>query len=171
MSEPFLGEIRLVSFSFPPRFWALCNGQLLPINQNQALFSLLGTQYGGNGQTNFALPNMQGRTPLHFGAGPGLTDRVQGELLGSEAVTLTTAQLPAHAHPRGVCDSPATLTTPASTIPARAAAPIYRSGAVNLVGTGVTSGPGGNSQAHANMMPFLTISFIIALSGIFPSRN
>lgn len=170
MSEPFLGEIRMVSFDFPPRGWALCNGQLLPINQNQALFALLGTTYGGNGQTNFALPSMQGRTPLHFGAGPGLSDRLQGEVLGSETVTLLAAQLPTHSHPRAVCDSAAALTSAASTIPARTAAPIYRSSALALVPTGVASLPSGGSQPHPNMMPFLTISFIIALQGIFPSR-
>ena len=166
MSEPFLSEIKLVSFNFPPKGWALCNGQLLPINQNQALFALLGTTYGGNGQTNFALPNLRGRIPIHMGDGHTL-----GEAAGSTAVTVNIQQLPTHIH--GLQASPtSTSTTPD---PSNAfLAPVnggYAAPAnlTPLEGTSVT--PVGGSQPHNNMMPYLVLNFIIALQGIFPSKN
>jgi microcystin-dependent protein len=165
VAEPFLSEIRIMSFVFPPKGWALCNGQLLPINQNQALFSLLGTTYGGNGQTNFALPNLQGRTPIHTSGTHTL-----GETAGEQAHTLTTAELPTHAH--GLEGSAANATTPIAAgnllasannlyAPASDLTPLHPSSITNV----------GGSQAHLNMQPFLTLSFCIALQGIFPSRN
>jgi microcystin-dependent protein len=165
MSEPFLSEIKIVSFNFPPKGWALCNGQLLPINQNQALFALLGTTYGGNGQTNFALPNMQGKLPIHMGNGHTL-----GESAGSTAVTINIQQLPQHIHTLN-----ATTTAGDSTVPKDNFLASFSNGygpaagLTNMAPDSVTSV--GGSQAHNNMMPYLTLNFIIALQGIFPSRN
>jgi microcystin-dependent protein len=174
MSEPFLAEIKLVSFNFPPQSWAFCNGQFLPINQNQALFALLGTTYGGNGQTTFALPNLRGRVPIHMGAGHTL-----GEAAGSTSVTINIQQLPQHIHGLQANSANATTNVPDSnTVLAKGAAsngnPInyYSTTISNLVAMlpqSVTS-VGGN-QPHNNMMPYLTLNFIIALTGIFPSQN
>ena len=169
MAEPFLSEIRIMSFVFAPKGWALCNGQLLPINQNQALFSLLGTTFGGDGRVNFALPNLQGRTPIHAGNGQTL-----GELGGEQAHTLSIAELPTHTH---VLSGTSANTDPNGTIVptgnllATGAAEIYAA-ANNLVAMGpsAVSNTGG-SQAHLNMQPFLTINFSIALQGIFPSQT
>lgn len=166
MSEPFLSEIKIVSFNFPPKGWALCNGQLLPINQNQALFALLGTTYGGNGQTNFALPNLRGRLPIHMGNGHNL-----GEAAGSTAVTVNIQQLPTHLHAlmassnqTGVSGDPTNnyLTFVSNTY----------AGPANLTALNPKSvGSVGGSQPHNNMMPYLVLNFIIALQGIFPSHN
>jgi microcystin-dependent protein len=167
MSEPFLSEIKIVSFNFPPKGWALCNGQLLPINQNQALFALLGTTYGGNGQTNFALPNLRGRVPIHFGAAHNL-----GEAAGSTSVTVNIQQLPTHTHVAQGANTTATTPVPANTnLLANASADFY-SGPANLttLSPSMISTVGG-SQPHNNMMPYLVLNFIIALQGIFPSRN
>jgi microcystin-dependent protein len=163
MSEPFLSEIRVFSFNFAPKGWAMCNGQLMPINQNQALFSLLGTTYGGNGQTTFALPNLQGSAPMHTGAGHGL-----GEKAGEVNHTLTLAELPAHTHL--VTGSAANGSVPGPGIPA-AVNNVYGppGSSVGLLPASL-SGAGG-SQPHNNMMPFLALNFCIALVGIFPSRN
>jgi microcystin-dependent protein len=166
MAEPFLSEIRIMSFVFPPKGWALCDGQLLPINQNQALFSLLGTTYGGNGQTNFALPDLRSRVPIHVGSGHTL-----GERGGEQAHTLSIAELPTHTH--GVnASSSATggVSTPNGN---------YLGGGNNVYsagGTSTTLQPDtvtstGGSQPHLNMQPFLVLSFCIALQGIFPSTN
>lgn len=166
MAEPFLGEIRICSFNFPPKGWALCIGQLLPINQNQALFSLLGTTYGGNGQTNFALPDLRTRTPIHFGNGVEL-----GESSGVDSVTLTVAQLPAHSHLRATSNQ-ATSATPVGN--ALANAPRRGLGVfAEPVGTAVMSGAQtvGGGQAHDNRQPSLVLNFVIALQGIFPSRD
>src|SRR5688500_14278260 len=179
MSEPFLSEIKIVSFNFPPKGWALCNGQLLPINQNQALFALLGTTYGGNGQTTFALPNLRGRVPIHFGG-----SHVLGEAAGSTSVTVNIQQLPTHFHLMQAKAAQATLVggaIPAATKSlAQAAAATNPPANVNLYSTDLTgltamnaasiSNVGG-SQPHNNMMPYLTLNFIIALQGIFPSQN
>lgn len=170
MSEPFLSEIRMFSFDFPPRGWARCDGQLLPIAQNQALFFLLGTTYGGNGQTNFALPDLRGRVPIHEGQGPGLTNRVLGQSLGAQSVTLSSAELAQHAHPQAARSASADLTTPASTLPAQAQSPIWRAGAATTVSTGNVSTTAGQGQPHDNVMPFLVVSFAIALQGLFPSE-
>jgi microcystin-dependent protein len=156
-----------MSFTFPPRGWALCNGQLLPINQNQALFSLLGTTFGGNGQTNFALPNLQGRTPIHGGSGHTL-----GERGGEQAHTLSIAELPAHTH---VAQSSSNVNgdavSPGGGVLAQRPTQAYH-GATNLVAMNPASLENvGGSQAHLNMQPFLTLTFCIALQGIFPSRN
>ncbi len=180
MAEPFLSEIRLFSFVFAPKGWALCNGQLLPINQNQALFSLLGTTYGGDGRVNFALPDLRGRVPIHFGSGHTL-----GERAGEQAHTLTISELPTHNHVMQAVDTAppaggaATPATGNSFAPAYAVPPGGGSTPVNRFSTGSATGTlaptaltnTGGSQAHLNMQPFLTLSFSIALQGIFPSQN
>ena len=169
MAEPFLGEVRLMSFVFAPKGWALCNGQLLPINQNQALFSLLGTTYGGDGRVNFALPDLRGRVPIHAGGGHTL-----GERAGEQAHTLSVSELPTHTHvARG-----ASAATGGSALPTLrvlgGANNVYASPATSPPLTSLSSGTvtsAGGSQAHLNMQPFLTVSFCIALQGIFPSPN
>ena len=167
MAEPFLAEIRIMSFGFPPKGWAPCNGQLLPINQNQALFALLGTTYGGNGQTTFALPNLQGRVPLHTESNA----HIQGEVGGQAAHTLTIAELPAHAHAVGA----STTSTGGNDTPTNrflgSANNVYAAPSnFTTMNAGTITNTGG-SQAHLNHQPFLTLSFCIALQGIFPSRN
>ena len=181
MGTPYMAEIRMASFNFAPKGWALCNGQFLPINQNQALFSLLGTMYGGNGQTTFALPDLRGRVPIHIGQG-----FVQGQPVGEESHVLIQSEMPAHTHfiKAIPADAPtlaagrkvdntkyfaeahavpgANLTTPVS---------LYGTGAPSLGFHTSTIGNNGGSQAHTNMQPFLVINFIIALQGAFPSRN
>ena len=165
MAEPFLSEIRLMSFVFAPKGWALCNGQLLPINQNQGLFSLLGTTFGGDGRVNFALPDLRGRTPIHVGNGHTL-----GERGGEQAHTLSISEIPTHTHTLTVSNDNATTSAPnASVLMAQASVDMYRS-PTNLVALGAGSIANvGGSQAHLNMQPFLTLSFCIALQGIFPS--
>lgn len=168
MSEPFLSEIKIVSFNFPPKGWAFCNGQFLPINQNQALFALLGTVYGGNGQTTFALPNLQGRLPIHMGSGHTL-----GEAAGSSAVTVNIQQLPTHLHGLQAVNAAATTNSPNNTTMfANSTGSQAYQPAANLVvmAANAVSSVGG-SQAHTNMMPYLVLNFIIALQGIFPSQN
>jgi microcystin-dependent protein len=163
VAEPFLSEIRMMSFVFAPKGWALCNGQLLPINQNQALFSLLGTTFGGDGRVNFALPDLRGRSPIHVGAGHTL-----GEKGGEQAHTLSISELPQHAHVANATSDNATVDAPAGNLLASGAnqyAPPPPNTA--LVASSVTNV--GGSQAHLNMQPFLTLSFCIALQGIFPS--
>lgn len=168
MAEPFLSEIRIMSFVFAPRGWALCNGQLLPINQNQALFSLLGTTFGGDGRVNFALPDLRGQVPIHVGAGHTL-----GERAGEQAHTLTIAELPTHQHLLQASSGPASTNTPTAALglAASTASQLYGA-ASNLTAmdpAAITNV--GGSQAHLNMQPFLTLSFCIALQGIFPSQN
>lgn len=168
MAEPFLAEIRLMSFNFAPKGWAFANGQLLPINQNQALFSLLGTSYGGNGQTNFALPDLRGRTPISFG-----NRHTLGERAGSENVTLILSQLPAHTHFVGANNGTGgNVTSPINNFFSNSAPPnIYTNGpAAATLPTNTVSQVGG-SQPHNNMQPFLTINFSIALQGIYPSQT
>lgn len=166
MAEPFLSEVRIMSFVFAPRGWALCNGQLLPINQNQALFSLLGTTFGGDGRVNFALPDLRSRVPIHVGSGHTL-----GERGGEQAHTLSIAELPTHVHVAQATSAAATTNTPTSTtmLAQSTASQAYGSPA-NLTAMAANSlNPVGGSQAHLNMQPFLTLSFCIALQGIFPS--
>jgi microcystin-dependent protein len=164
MSEPFLSEIRIMSFNFAPKGWAMCNGQLLPINQNQALFSLLGTTYGGDGRVNFALPDLRGRTPLHFGSGHTL-----GERGGEQAHTLTLSELPMHTHFLNA-NTASGQNNPPGAVLGKAAANMYGpASALATMGASVLNV--GGSQAHLNMQPFLTLTFCIALQGIFPSRN
>src|SRR5919204_5682418 len=160
MAEPFLSEIRIMSFSFAPKGWALCNGQFLPINQNQALFSLLGTTYGGNGQTTFALPDLRGRVPMHFGDGHTL-----GERAGTEVVTLNIQQLPAHNHFMNVFNDNANA-APAGNFFAAANA-LYHAVPSNTTLAPSTITNTGGSQPHLNQQPFLTLSFAIALQGIY----
>lgn len=165
MADPFLAEIRIMSFVFAPKSWALCNGQFLPINQNQALFSLLGTTYGGNGQTTFALPNLQGRIPIHFGNGHTL-----GEAAGEQAHTVTISELPTHTHTANASSANGTTPVPGNNL--LAAANNLYAAPTNVVALGPTMVTNtGGSQPHVNMQPFLTLSFSIALQGIFPSQN
>ena len=168
MAEPFLSEVRIMSFVFAPKGWALCNGQLLPINQNQALFSLLGTTFGGDGRVNFALPDLRGRTPIHVGSGHTL-----GERGGEQAHTLSIAELPEHVHTANATTSVASTNNPGSGLMlAQSTASSLYGSASNLqaMAPAAISNVGG-SQAHLNMQPFLTLSFCIALQGIFPSPN
>ncbi len=166
MAEPFLSEVRMMSFSFAPRGWALCNGQLLPINQNQALFALLGTTFGGDGRVNFALPDLRGRAPLHVGSGHTL-----GERGGEQSHTLSVAELPRHSHVLNGTSNAGTQLIPVDNLLAQANVNAYGS-ADNLASMAAGSATTvGGSQAHQNMQPFLTISFCIALQGIFPSPN
>jgi microcystin-dependent protein len=168
VSDPFIGEIKLVAFGFPPRGWALCNGQLLPINQNQALFSLLGTMYGGNGQTNFALPDLRGRVPLHVGQG-----YVQGQVVGEEAHTLTTSEVPSHVHAINGTSAGATTEAPgpAVTFGTSAGSSAYAP-PDNLVAMDPgTMAAAGGSQPHENRQPYLVLEMCIALVGVFPSRD
>jgi microcystin-dependent protein len=168
MAEPFLSEIRIMSFGYAPRGWALCNGQLLPINQNQALFSLLGTTFGGDGRVNFGLPDLQGRTPIHVGSGHTL-----GENGGEQAHTLSIAELPTHAHSANATTATATANTPTtSLLLAQSTSSQLYTAAANLVPMAPNALANvGGSQAHLNMQPFLTLNFCIALQGIFPSPN
>lgn len=164
MSEPFLSEIRMMSFVFAPRGWALCNGQLLPINQNQGLFSLLGTTFGGDGRVNFALPDLRGRVPIHVGSGHTL-----GERGGEQAHTLSIAELPTHTHVLQGTTNTGNTPIPTNNILADSPSQLYTAPA-NLTSLSPTAVANtGGSQAHLNMQPFLTISFCIALQGIFPS--
>ncbi|MBK8475356.1 MAG: phage tail protein [Opitutaceae bacterium] len=164
MAEPFLSEIRLMSFVFPPKGWALCNGQLLPINQNQALFSLLGTTFGGDGRVNFGLPDLRGRTPIHVGSSHTL-----GERGGEQAHTLSISEIPTHTHVLRASSTTANEVAPTNNLPAASPEPGYAA-ASDLAAMHAASVTNvGGSQAHLNMQPFLTLSFCIALQGIFPS--
>ena len=169
MAEPFLAEIRMMSFNFAPKGWALCNGQLMPINQNQALFSLLGTTYGGDGRQTFGLPDLQGRVPTHTG-GMG---HFLGEKGGEQAHTLTISEIPTHTHTLNGSTTQASTNAPDTNTVLSGSTPqnIY-AGAANLVAMAPNAIANvGGSQAHPNMQPFLTINFSIALQGIFPSQN
>ena len=164
MSDPFLSEIRIFSINYAPKGWALCNGQLLPINQNQALFSLLGTTFGGDGRVNFALPDLRTRTPIHFGNGHTL-----GEQGGEQAHTLSIAELPAHTHTLQASTTAAS--SPIATSNVLAGANVYAPLANPVILQSASVVSIGGSQAHLNMQPFLTLSFCIALQGIFPSQT
>ncbi len=172
MSEPFVGEIRMFAGNFAPRGWAFCDGQLLAVSQNDALFSLLGTIYGGDGRTTFGLPDMRGRVPIHAGSGPGLSQRRLGAKFGTEKETLTVNQLPSHRHDWKASSGAATQTQPVGNALASSTGNIYNqnpSAKSNLSAKAVTSV--GGSRSHTNLMPYLCIHFIIALFGIYPSRN
>ncbi|MFL6137941.1 MAG: phage tail protein [Frankiaceae bacterium] len=169
MTEPFIGEIRLFGFNFAPRGWATCSGQILSIAQNTALFSLLGTMYGGNGQTTFALPDLRGRVAISFGQGPGLSNYTQGEVSGSENVTLIPQQMPQHNHTVNATSADASANKPGGAFPSAG-------GAYNTAPDGTTMaaqmiGMAGGSQPHENRQPYLVLNYCIALEGIFPSRN
>ena len=165
MAEPFLSEIRIMSFVFAPKGWALCNGQLLPINQNQALFSLLGTTFGGDGRVNFALPDNRARTPIHVGSGHTL-----GERGGEQAHTLSISEMPTHTHVLQGSAANATVPAPSNGVLAGASNVYTTSANLSTLHPASVANVGG-SQAHLNMQPFLTLSFCIALQGIFPSPN
>jgi microcystin-dependent protein len=173
MSEPFIAEIRIFAGNFAPRNWAFCNGQLLPIAQNTALFSLVGTTYGGDGRTTFGLPNLQGRAPMHPGNGPGLTARRLGQMGGNEDVTATVAQMPAHNHQVQAVNEPGNDNQAGGGIPARTVGfAAYTSSPGNFVAMAGNSVQNkGDGQAHNNMQPFLALNFIIALVGLYPSRS
>jgi microcystin-dependent protein len=191
MSNPFIGQLMLVPYNFAPRGWAFCNGQLLPIAQNTALFSLLGTTYGGNGQTTFALPDLRGRAAISSGQGPGLSSYTLGQRSGAETHTLIVTEMPAHTHTVSIGtlaaqararNSPANSNTPLDNVPAIEAAGVtatYSSaaadanmsaGAIALAGA-PTAATSGGSQPHNNLPPYLALNYCIALQGIFPSRN
>ena len=168
MAEPFLSEIRMFSFGFPPRGWALCDGQLLPINQNQALFSLLGTTYGGDGRVNFALPDLRSRVPIHMGSGHTL-----GERAGEQGHTLSIGELPTHTHVANASGTNASATIPSGTLglgSSPAFEPYRPATTLGAMSPAMVASIGG-SQAHLNMQPFLVINFSIALQGIFPSQT
>ncbi|MDR2333932.1 MAG: tail fiber protein [Burkholderiaceae bacterium] len=176
MSDQFVGEIRIFAFNFAPRGWALCQGQLLPISQNTPLFSLLGTTYGGDGKSTFALPDLQGNMPMHPGQGSGLSLHNLGEMSGSETVTLLTTEIPSHTHslhPAKTADASVNMATPSSAVsigvaPTRS----FTSQAANLVQMAPTQlGMAGGSLPHNNMPPYLAVNFCIALQGIFPPRH
>jgi microcystin-dependent protein len=186
MSEPFVGQVEVFSFNFPPKGWATCSGQLLPINQNQALFSLLGTTYGGNGQTNFGLPDLRGRVPVGWGQGNGLSNYDLGQKGGEEAHTLITQEMAQHNHSlmadtsvpaRNNTNVPSTSVVLGNTVGTLSgsanpfALTIYTSGSPGGTLEQHTIGFNGGNQGHPNIMPYLALNFCIALVGIFPSRN
>ena len=173
MADPFVAEIRIFPFNFAPRGWAWCDGQLLPLSQNTALFSLLGTTYGGNGQSNFALPDLQGRAPMHPGQGPGLSLHDLGETGGSDTVTLLESEIPAHSHALRCNNTTADAGVPTDSSIARTTFNSYQSIAnanlTNMAPGALT--PSGGDQPHNNLQPYLTFYFAIALQGVFPPRG
>ena len=177
MSEPFVAEIRIVAFNFAPRGWAFCDGQLLPIAQNTALFSLIGTTYGGDGRTTTALPNLRDRAPMHPGRGPGLTSRRLGEKVGSPTVTLTEAQIPSHPHaPWQNALNPPTSIDPTGTLPSRHVDTnvefVYKQDpTLDATFNAAQVAATGGGQAHQNTQPYLGLNYVIALVGVYPSRS
>ena len=171
MSEPFIAEIKIFAGNFAPRGFSFCNGQLLPIAQNTALFSLVGTTYGGDGRTTFGLPNLEDRLPMHPGNGPGLSNRILGQRAGSDTQTLSVSQTPQHTHVAQAANTAPTTNSPAGAYPA--IAPVFEAGdSGNLVPMSADAmSDVGSGGAHNNQQPFLNLNFIIALVGIFPSRN
>lgn len=170
MADPFVAEIRIFPFNFAPKGWAWCNGQLMPLSQNTALFSLLGTTYGGDGKSNFALPDLEGRAPMHPGQGPGLSLHDLGETGGSETVTLLESEIPSHSHAFRASPDDADLRIPT---PARSLAKsvMYATGSPNTAMSDNALAPAGGDQPHNNMQPYLTFYFNIALQGVFPPRT
>lgn len=175
MADPFVAEIRIFGFAFAPTGWALCNGQLLPLSQNTALFSLLGTTYGGDGKSNFALPNLAGSAPMFWGQGPGLSYHDEGESAGEPFVTLLDSEMPSHQHALNANSAPGDLPTPGPTISLARSSPfIYKAPAGAAAPqplSPVAVATSGGSLPHNNMMPFLTLNFCIALQGIYPPRS
>jgi len=174
MSDPFAGEIRMFAGNFAPRGWALCDGQLLAVSGNDALFSLFGTIYGGDGRTTFGLPDLRGRIPLHMGQGPGLTSRSIGSKSGSESVTVTANELAGHTHTWQATTAPAQERTPVNNAMAETSANIYSESEPPQTPVTMAAGmvePTGGSQPHDNVQPFQCINYIVALFGIYPSRN
>jgi microcystin-dependent protein len=168
MAQPYVGEIRMVGFNFAPAGWMTCDGQLLPIAENTTLFQLLGTTYGGDGQSTFALPDLRGRLPMHIGQGVNLSTRTIAESFGAETVTLTTNQIPNHKHPVWASAAEPTANRPDEGVPARGGA--YAPAASPGVATAALQ-PAGGSQPHDNMQPYVAVNFIISLFGIFPSQT
>ena len=168
--ECFIGEVRIFAGNFAPRNWALCDGQLLPINQNQALFSILGTTYGGDGRTNFGLPDLRGRVPIHAGNGPGLTPRTLGAKGGEEAHVLTVQEMPSHTHTLNARNQRGNTNIPSGNVLARKKN-FYSTQPQNAILSNGAIGTTGGGQAHNNMPPFQALNYIICLQGIFPSRN
>ena len=172
MSNPFLGEIRMAGFNFAPRGWAFCAGQLLAISQNDALYALVGTTFGGDGVNTFGMPDLRGRLPINQGQGPGLSPYVLGQKAGTESVTLTTAQIPAHSHVITAASSGARSANPSNNLLGSGEADIYNHDGANAVALSPNAiAQSGGSQPHDNLQPYLCINFIIALEGVFPSRN
>ncbi len=172
--DPFVAEIRIFGFNFAPLGWALCNGQLMPISQNTALFSLLGTTYGGDGRSTFGLPNMQGNAPMHPGQGPGLSLHDLGEIGGSETVTLLESGIPTHSHAVQAFPNPGNANTadPTLSLARSKGGAAYKAPTANVVNFNFNAlSPGGGNQPHNNMMPYLTLNFCIALQGVFPPRS
>ena len=174
MSSPFLGEIKMFAGNFAPRNWALCDGQLLSVSQAQALFSLLGTLYGGDGRTTFGLPDLRGRVPIHAGSGPGLTPRNQGQRGGQETASVNVNQLPSHTHSMQGSSAFGGDTSPANNLPATGSgAFLYKGvpGTTVAMDADAIGSSGGSALPHNNVMPFLCVNFIVALFGVYPSRN
>lgn len=171
MSQPFIAEIRMFGGNFPPRGWAFCNGQLLSIAQHTAVFAILGTTFGGNGQTTFGLPDLRGRVPVGIGQGPGLSNRVAGETFGTESVALTQAQMPTHSHAQLASTAAVSGAVGPSGAPGATTVNLYGSGQPSVAMAAGAVQPSGGGQPHNNMAPSLAVNFIIALEGIFPSRN
>lgn len=171
MSEPFLAEVRLMGFNFAPRGWAFCDGQILPINQNQSLYSLLGTTYGGDGRTSFALPDLRGRTPIHTGRSNGGGEHMLGQKSGEETHTLQANEMPNHDHVLEAVVEDGNLTNPTGSYLARSVTEVYRDPtSLGAMRSGTVANVGGG-QAHENMQPYIAVNFCIALQGLFPSRN
>lgn len=171
MSEPFVGEIRMFAGNFAPRGWAFCDGQLLAVSQNDALFSLFGTIYGGDGRTTFGLPDLRGRIPLHQGTGPGLSPRLLGSKGGYEHITLKSNEMAKHTHDFNATDEQADAVSPQGRVLAKTAIDVYEDGDVNVSLNSASIGHTGGGQPHTNLMPTLCVSFIVALFGIYPSRQ
>ncbi|MEA2166129.1 MAG: hypothetical protein QOK37_4256 [Thermoanaerobaculia bacterium] len=172
--DPFVAEIRIFPFNFAPKGWAFCDGQILPLSQNTALFSLLGTTYGGDGKSNFALPNMQGNAPMHPGQGPGLSLHDLGETGGSETVSLLESEIPSHSHSLMASTSTSTKSTPAGNSLTRigtGGTPYKAAGSAQVTMADNSLAPAGGDQPHNNMQPYLTLSFCIALQGVYPPRT
>ena len=171
MGTPYVGEIRMVGFNYAPVGWAFCDGSLLAISEYDTLFTLIGTTYGGDGQTTFGLPNLAGRIPVHMGTGPGLSTRVIGEMAGTEQVTLTSNQFPVHSHVPQAQSANGVLNNPQNGIWAGSAAALYNTNPPNVLMRAGLVNPAGGNQPHENMMPFVAINFIISLYGIFPTPS
>lgn len=171
MSDPFVAEIRMFGCNFAPRGWAFCNGQLLPISQNTALFSLVGTYYGGDGRSTFALPDLQGRVPVGTGQGPGLTPRDLGESGGSYAVTLISSEIPVHTHSGAAVASDADRSNASNNVRAKPADAVYATSPPTGALPAAALGVAGGSQPHNNLQPYRALNFVIALQGIFPPRQ
>jgi microcystin-dependent protein len=170
MAQPYVGEIRMFGGNFAPAGWMFCSGALLPIAENETLFQLIGTTYGGDGQSTFGLPDLRGRLPMHMGSGPGLSGRILAETGGVEEVTLGVQQLPGHSHPMLASSDIAVLSTPQGNMTGQAAAKLYRAGTPTAQLQAQALAFAGGSQPHTNMQPYLCINFIISLFGIFPSQ-